>query len=530
MRPRTARNTDLRGTNVAVAEWQRYGTSFATSGLDENCYSHPQPLIRRRGRPAHRQRYTLEASAMSIAHAVTAALSILTPLVLLAQPVPAAEGPVPGPPDKGAFRQLRDAPQVMYRDGVPHLDRNGRVRVGYDAQRSFLPLGLYHGLNYLDSLDPDSGRLPAPFGEFRKAGFTYVHTNKALSQAYLDRLHRFGLRMVKSEARPEDAQRFAGHPAMLGWDVFDEPDSDGSFAAYPGRFEAFARFRDGIRAHDPVRPIFVNTVAWIHAGHQNRAWWIKWHQAGDLSCHDNYPIVHAKAPTETLTDPQWGQSIPETVALAVQSTGERKPVWAILQAYGQLAGGRWRFPSPTEVRCMAYAAVVHGATGLCWFSLDVDDVRRNATGWGISPAPLPTYNADAAGHVADDACLADIRRLWSAVARTNHEIAALREYLFAPTSGERYRVYVRGESASETPVHTLLKQAGGRWLLITVNLDNAPLELRLVFPMRMGVTGARQLFGEREHLTFQRGRLEFRAEPFGVGVYELSASEAGAQR
>jgi len=256
----------------------------------------------------------------------------------------------------------------------------------------FLPLGLYHGLNYLASLEPDSGRLAAPFDECCRAAFTYVHTNKPLSRGYLERLHRFGLRMVKGEARPEDAQRFAAHPAMLGWDVFDEPDNDGNLAAYPARFEAFGKFREGIRAHDPVRPIFVNTVAWIRAGHANRAWWIKWHQGGDLSCHDNYPIVHARTPTETLLDAQWGQSIPGTVALAVQSTSEQKPVWAILQAYRQLPWNRWRFPSPTESRCMAYAAVVHGATGLCWFSLDVDDVRRNAMGWGISPEPLPTFN------------------------------------------------------------------------------------------------------------------------------------------
>ncbi len=453
-------------------------------------------------------------------------VGLVASIIAFADPVaPAAMGPA-----TDAFRRLYDAPQMMYKDGVPHLDRDGSVRVAYDPRRSFLPLGLYHGLNYLDSLEPDNGRLLAPFGEFRKAGFTYVHTNKPLSKGYLDRLHRFGLRMVKSEARPEDAQRFAAHPAMLGWDVFDEPDSDGNFAQYPARFEAFGKFRDGIRAHDPVRPIFVNTVAWIHAGHGNRAWWVKWHQAGDLSCHDNYPIVHAQTPTETLTDPQWGQSIPETVALAVEAASGKKPVWAILQAYGQLPGNRWRFPSPAELRCMAYAAVVHGATGLCWFSLDVDDVRRGATGWGISPDPLPTYNADGTGYVADEALLADIRNLWSAVAETNHEIEALQEFLFAPTPEVKYRVYVQGDSPSETPVRTLLKRSGARWLLIAVNLDNATIGLRVRFPTRMRITGARPVFGEREGLTSGHDWLEDELGPFEVRVYELASTGAAAER
>lgn len=418
------------------------------------------------------------------------------------------------------FRLLRQARQTPHTTGVPHLDRDGRLRTTYDPRRSFVPLGLYHGLNYLDSLDPDKGALLAPFDEFRRAGFTYVHTNKPLSPGYLDRLHQYGLRMVKSEARPEDAASYGTHPALLGWDVFDEPDSDGNFGAYPGRFEAYERYRAGIRAYDPVRPIFVNTVAWIHAGHANRPWWIKWHQAGDVSCHDNYPIVHAQTPTQSLLDPQWGQGLPETTSLAVEATGGRKPVWVILQAYGQ-PDGRWRYPLPAEARCMAYTALVHGATGLCWFSLDVDDVRVNATGWGIGPGPLASYNKGAKGVAADPEQLRRIAELWQMVAQVNHEVRQLAPFLYAPTATDRYRVLVSGDTGSETPVRTLLKRANGRQVLIAVNVDNAPLDLRLEFPLRMGVTGARTLCEQPRVLALMQGGLTDRIAPLGVRVYEL---------
>jgi len=447
---------------------------------------------------------------------------ILAATMIAAAPVFSAPEPTTISPES-PFRLLHHARQTPHTTGVPHLDQDGRVRMVYDPRRSFLPLGLYHGLNYLDSLDPDHGALPAPFDAFRRAGFTYVHTNKALSQAYLDRLHQNGLRMVKSEARPEDAERWGRHPAMLGWDVFDEPDSDGNFAAYPGRFEAFERYRAGIRTPDPMRPIFVNTVAWIHAGHANRPWWVKWHQAGDVSCHDNYPIVHTQTPTRSLLDPEWGQGIPETTSLAVEATGGTKPIWVILQAYGQ-PDGRWRYPSPIEARCMAYTALVHGATGLCWFTLDVNDARINATGWGISPTPLATYNTQQKGVVATTDDLRRIQELWHEVARVNHEVRQLLPCLYAPTSPARYRVLVRGQALSDTPVRALLKSADGRRVLIAVNVDNMPLDLRVEFPPSMKVGGVRRLCDKAGRLPVSHSRFTDRIGPLGVRIYELLAA------
>jgi len=171
---------------------------------------------------------------------------------------------------------------------------------------------------------------------------------------------------------------------------------------------------------------------------------------------------------------------------------------------------------------MAYAALVHGATGLCWFSLDIEDVRRNASGWGISPTPMACYNEDGEGCLADEEQLGTVRELWDAVAEVNHEVAALRDFLFAPTSTERYRVYVSGDSASDTPVRTMLKQVGGRTVLIAVNMDNAPLGLRVRFPLRMRITGGKPLFTKRPEMTISHCVLMDRLQPFDVGVYELT--------
>ena len=169
----------------------------------------------------------------------------------------------------------------------------------------------------------------------------------------------------------------------------------------------------------------------------------------------------------------------------------------------------------------ANTALVHGATGLCWFSFDVDSLRRHAGGWGIGPAPLASYNDAGEGYVADEAKLKTIRELWQTVADVNREIAELTPFLYAPTAAEAYRVMVRGAAVSETPVRTLLKRAGERWLLIVVNIDNAALDVRIEPPEAMQGMTVRRRFGADVVRRSAAGVLETHLAPFAMGVVEL---------
>ena len=114
------------------------------------------------------------------------------------------------------FRLLAEAPQKVHSQVVPHLNRKGQRLMKYTPGESFFPIGLYHGLNYEDSNEPDQGTLETPFDKVAQAKFNYVHTNRVLSQKYLDRLQQHGLQMIKSEARPGDAEAFGDHAAILG--------------------------------------------------------------------------------------------------------------------------------------------------------------------------------------------------------------------------------------------------------------------------------------------------------------------------
>ena len=120
----------------------------------------------------------------------------------------------------------------------------------------------------------------------------------------------------------------------------------------------------------PQLPIFVNDAPWTMA--PATSWWLKWDRAGDVSCHDNYPIMDHTARAASIgADPN---GIPQSVSLAVASGQEKKPVWLIVARfeqpgdYGQAFP--FRYPSPEQLRACVYAGVIHGATGIVYFIWD----------------------------------------------------------------------------------------------------------------------------------------------------------------
>lgn len=413
------------------------------------------------------------------------------------------------------FRYTLNARQVIYQQGAPHIGRDGSRRMTYDADESMFVLALYHALDHLDKAQTTL----TPLERIREAGFNCTHSNRGLTQHYLDRLHEHGLRFIKSEARPEEAERFADHPAMLAWEIFDEPDHDGEFAAYPERFRLFEQFRDGIRKHDPLRPIFVNNVAWITP--PNLAWWTRWQMVGNVSCHDNYPVTDRNPDLQSWSGVY---GIPESVSLAVATTDQRKPVWFIVQSFGKFpdaGGAHWLWPTPKQLRSMVYAAIVHGATGISCFSYDADVTRADGNYFGISPDPLDTYNADREGAIANEDHRQKIRDLWQTAAKINHQLHRLKPWLLSPTSDLYYKVHVRGQSHTKDPVRTLLKAYDDVFVMLVVNVDRAAIDLQIELPEALASKGLVRMFDDPGSASVQEQVLHDHLEPFAVRVYRF---------
>ena len=400
------------------------------------------------------------------------------------------------------------AVQTVYAKGVPHTDRNGRPLDAYDANRSFFPIAIYHALH-----GEHRGRTYG-FGELRKAGFNSCHLwagHDEAEPAAIRAAADAGVQVIIQS--PDDAvvRDFRDHPAILGWYVDEEPTGRYWGDEMAARFAEFGKRRDAIRAIDPSHPVFVLDVPWITE--PATEWWTKWATSGDVSVHDNYPINH------TRRSLSFNQGIPESVSLAARVNGERKPVWVCLQAFEQ-NDKRFQFsmPDPRQLRCMTYAAIVHGGTGVMYFALD-SWVTRNGSVVGMSPDAPASYGQDL---VATADQLRMSRALWEAATAVNKELDALRPALLSPTAaaGVNYQIQLDSEweSITKEPIRTLLKtHPDGGYVLLVVNIDAAPQRVRVVFAdpkfkftQLFEAAGAAQLQTAADGLSFMAGPWDVR--------------------
>ncbi|MEJ7615349.1 MAG: hypothetical protein SQA66_17125, partial [Candidatus Fervidibacter sacchari] len=149
------------------------------------------------------------------------------------------------------------------------------------------------------------------------------------------------------------------HPATIVHYAIDEPHGYGISP------DAVRKFCQVIAETDPEHPTFVNEVPGVVTQYANIA-----HITGT----DPYPI---------------GSGVPESlswVGNAVKQTVEAaggRPVWAVIQSHRQPPPhSDNRFPTPEEIRCMAYLALNNGAKGLLFYAWG--DVYRTEQGEWVS--------------------------------------------------------------------------------------------------------------------------------------------------
>ena len=409
-----------------------------------------------------------------------------------------------------------DSPvQTIYRNGVPHTDRNGHLLASYDAESSFFPIGSWgcprpevrQGTDYDWQKLVDAGVntvWPWPYD-----------TAEQLADA-----ERYGLQlMLMQKPGAERILEIKDHPNLLGIVWQDEP------ILQPGdqgeMFRKFVEYREMVNRVAPDIPVFVNNCSWI--SHPD---WVKWNTAGDVSCHDNYPIWPV---TRSLAFGSFGTTpngIPQSMSLAVSSNGESKPVWLVVGAFESICNPTsqypFRFPTPMQLRAMVYAGLTHGATGLCYFIWD-SWVSRAGNNIGISRAPVENHSVTAkpVHRIAS-------RALWEAMAQVNREVHELTPALLAPTIGAEldYVLGVEGEAITQYPIRAMLKPHPDRgYVLLTVNLDDAVLKASYCFEGTLLET-VRPLFEEREPLKLDKeDAFADEYEPFDVHVYHVEFRE-----
>ena len=405
-----------------------------------------------------------------------------------------------------------EAVQKIHRNGTPHTNSQGVARLAYDPEESFFPIGLYHAL-----VGPHFGR-DYDLSVVKDAGFNLIHfwNGQALADV-IGPARAAGLQLMVPEPTLDDIRRFRGDPAIWGWYLDEEPSGRYPPDTHSEKLAIFAERRNAIRALDPARPVFSLDKPAMDDG--RRANWLRWISASDIAAHFNYPALTSE-PLRTLDS---ARGIPRSVALAVETSAERKPVLLVVQAFASSRG--WAWPSSRELRAMIYAGIVHGATGIVYFAYD-SFVTRDGEVIGIAPDPVaahgPTPDFDNDGKppvAASERDLETSRGLWRDIVGLNAELHALAPVLLSPTAGADYAVAVTGESVSPTPIRVILKEHDGRWTLIAVNLDDAALRVRMTFPLPLGRVG--RLFDDEGPPAVTGGIIEDNFAPFAVRLYTI---------
>lgn len=424
--------------------------------------------------------------------------------------------------------------QTVYREGVPHTDRNGQRLTTYDPDRSYFMLGLWgvpqHGQVWDHTYD---------WQVYRDAGFNTVWPwHSANIAKALDNGDRFDLQVVWMEHQTaplnetfiEQVRGIADHDALLAtvWD--DEPMSRRWGKDEAEAFEQYAAYRTAMSRIAPRLPVFVNLAPWITPPADQR--WVQWNRAGDLSCHDNYPVMHRDGAVRSIAAPP--QGIAQSVTKAVTSTDQSKPVWFIVGAFERLSRADiaypFRFPTEMQLRAMIYTAIVHGATGICYFAPD-SYICRDAGMIGFSHDARQRYVADAPGqprprsYEVTPLLQARAAALWRTAATVNAEIEQLKPALLSPTApdDETCDIAYRDEQHTGSLRAILKRHPEGGCVLIVVNTTDRVMHVDVTFadaPKNVTL-----LFGlPNRSLQWEQGASSFSLlfEPFDAHVVRIA--------
>lgn len=190
-------------------------------------------------------------------------------------------------PEDALNRQREfNAVQTVYRNGAPHTDRQGRLLTTFDPGKSFFQIGVWGAPlpgKYYDS--------ECDWAVLKTAGFNTVWPWAADPAKALETGASFGMQIVPMSEIPDDTlTSIKDHPNLLGNVWMDEPIGGLGSKDMDDLFGKFMAYRDNVHRIAPGLPVFVNDAPWIMP--PATTWWTKWNSSGDVSCHDNYPIMN----------------------------------------------------------------------------------------------------------------------------------------------------------------------------------------------------------------------------------------------
>lgn len=193
----------------------------------------------------------------------------------------------------------------------------------------------------------------------------------------------------------------------------------------------------------------------------------KFLDVSDVAAFDCYPI-----PGKGVFQ------VAEWTDMAMRYANGKRPVWFIPQASYCHED---REPTPAEAHCMAYLSIIHGVKGLMYYYY------------------RPMYEP-----------------LWLELGTLNREMKELAPVLFSPDIKQEVSIKPEGST-----IHLLQKKYKGKTYLITVNAENATVDISFSIPGLTSSSKIKVLFEERM-ISAGDGSFTDSFQGFASHVYEIN--------
>lgn len=323
-----------------------------------------------------------------------------------------------------------------------------------------------------------------------------------------------GLSLDSPEIEKSMRQQIADlrdHPAMLLWEVQDEP------ILNKVSHENTLKGQKLVRAEDPNHPILM--IEWPAAFSR----FAEWKDVADVAGTDLYPVPRERKygahPNHDVTQ------IRDYIKALRDARGDR-PILMVLQAWAwePLKDGEHGYPTPVESRFMAYQAVIHGACGIHYYGQFHASKPNSAAGlWSQATEP-------AKQRAEFERCLALNKKFWERHQAFFRELGQATAIFTLRDAPEKERPTVvallrdsksSGDKADAPAIQFRTKKNGDRWYLLAVNADARRVETTFKLADAARASTLHVLF-ENRVIPVKDGKFTDSFEPYDTHVYANS--------
>ncbi len=401
---------------------------------------------------------------------------------------------------------------VGIRGGGPLMRMGGGSVAGLSGGPEMFPVGLY-------CVDPDPAmpytvNVTQEFPDIAAAGFNLIqaymfegdHSGPSATIAdareYLDAADRFGLKVLMGivyacvvnrdlECIRETVSALKDHPALFGWELFDEPDTPWQAPAISP--ETLILAYNTIKQIDPIHPVTIASFLQINESYPY------------MNGFDIFMSGYLPFPNEPPTTPVMPFSDAAAHVLAPRSKAVIAHVLVYNIANDSLIWPpEWpqslgRYPTREEIRFTSYYAILRGAKGIFF------NCYRFDYGEG--------------GFDRDDVSRMHNPSQWAVISSVSSELRSMVPIFLEPTQDlQSAGISIMGA----TPVEMMIKQHQGRTYLLTANPSTEPVELPIRLSAERFPNPTITLLPEGRTIPSQDRSFNAQWGAYDVRVYEIA--------